>query len=269
VTTDAPGRQPSGGRGQEGRPSASRSALTLFFLGLLVLFGIAGFTALGVWQIERRAWKLDLIDRVEQRIHAPAMQVPPPEAWPAINTTDDAYRRVTVDGRFLYDRETLVQALTDHGGGFWVMTPLQTGKGEVILVNRGFIPSDLRDPATRREGNPAGEAHVVGLMRMTEPKGSFLRTNDSATERWYTRDVSAIAAVRGLQRVAPFFIDADATPNSGGWPLGGLTVVSFPNNHLIYALTWFTLALMVCGAAVFVGREEWRLRKGDINSDPI
>lgn len=245
---------------------ASRSSLKLLVLATLSLLGVAGFTALGIWQLERRVWKLELIDRVEQRIHAAPEPVPAPDAWSAVNVADDGYRRVSVDGRFLHDRETLVQAVTEFGRGYWVLTPLQIDGGATILVNRGFVSPERQDPAARLDGNPAGRVHVTGLMRMTEPKGGFLRTNDPAADRWYSRDVSAIAAARGLWRAAPFFIDADATPNPGGWPVGGLTVVVFRNTHFVYALTWFALALMCAGAALFVARYEWRLRRGDLDS---
>ena len=144
--------------------------------------------------------------------------------------------------------------------GFWVVTPLRTTSGDVVLVNRGFVPPERRDPATRGEGDPQAEVTVTGLLRMTEPKGAFLRTNDPASDRWYSRDVAAIAAARGLSQVAPFFIDADATPNAGGYPIGGLTVIAFPNNHLIYALTWFALALMLAGAYLRIVRGTPRAR---------
>ncbi len=250
------------------RPAGStgRSAWTLGFLALAVAIGVAGTAALGVWQLERRAWKLALIDQVEQRIHAAVAPIPQSNAWPRINAKDDAYRRVSASGRFLHDRETLVQAVTAHGAGFWVLTPLQTDGGPTVLVNRGFVPPDRRDPASRREGNPAGMVHVTGLLRTTEPDGAFLRANDPVADRWYSRDVPAIAAARGLADVAPFFVDADATPNPGGWPVGGLTVVAFGNNHLVYALTWFTLAFMLGGALLFVARREWRLRKDGLES---
>jgi surfeit locus 1 family protein len=205
--------------------------------------------ALGVWQVERRAWKLDLIDRVDRRVHAVPAPVPERAAWPAINRSDDEYKRVTLSGRFLNDRETLVQALTVEGPGYWVVTPLQTADG-LVLVNRGFVPSERRDPASRSTGNPDGPVSVTGLLRISEPGGGFLRHNDPAANRWYSRDVTAIAAARGLSDVAPFFVDADATPSPGGYPIGGLTVIAFPNNHLVYALTWFTLALMLAGAGV-------------------
>jgi surfeit locus 1 family protein len=217
-------------------------------LTLVALLGIAGLIALGVWQIERRTWKLALIERVEQRIHAVPEPMPPPASWPAINAAHDEYRRVTVTGQFLHDRETLVQAVTDEGPGFWVLTPLQAADGTVVLINRGFVPPERREPASRREGNPAGPVAITGLLRLTEPKGGFLRSNDPAGNRWYSRDVEVIAAARGLPRTAPFFIDADVTPNPGGYPLAGLTVVKFHNNHLIYALTWFGLAIMLAGA---------------------
>jgi surfeit locus 1 family protein len=219
-------------------------------LGGLWVLCIALLLALGVWQVERRAWKLDLIERVAQRVHADAVALPSASSWPSINRADDEYRHVTVSGRFLHDRETFVQALTIDGPGYWVVTPLVTAQGGIVLVDRGFVDFDHRDPATRSEGDPQGQVEVTGWLRMSEPSGSFLRSNDPAQDRWYSRDVAAIAAARGLSPVAPFFIDADATPNPGGWPRGGLMVVSFPNNHLVYALTWFTLALMLAAAGV-------------------
>ena len=131
-----------------------------------------------------------------------------------------------------------MQALTVDGPGFWVVTPLEMTGGKIVLVNRGFVPSERREPVMRGEGNPPGLVNVTGLLRISEPGGGFLRRNNPAGDRWYSRDVAAIASARGLSEVAPFFVDADAAPNPGGWPRGGLTVISFPNNHLVYALTW-------------------------------
>ncbi|KWV60708.1 surfeit locus 1 family protein [Bradyrhizobium macuxiense] len=227
------------------------------------MLGVALLTALGVWQIERRTWKLALIERVEQRIHAAPAGLPAPSSWPAVTAAGDEYRRVTVTGTFLNADETLVRAVTDDGPGFWVLTPLRTADGTTVLVNRGFVPADRRDPATRREGDPRGMATVTGLLRMSEPKGGFLRSNDPAAGRWYSRDVAAIAATHGLSQVAPFFVDADATANPGGYPVGGLTVVRFHNSHLIYALTWFTLAFMLAAALLRAVRGRGRTAGSD------
>lgn len=206
----------------------------------LALLAALGFVALGIWQVERRAWKLDLIGRVEAGLKAPPVDV---TDWQGV----PEYRKVRLTGRYLRDRETLVKAVTVRGEGFWVMTPLRTARA-TVLVNRGFVPS----PATPRWGGRDNGASIVGLARITEPKGGFLRSNDPVLERWYSRDVAAIARARRLGLVAPMFVDADAAPNPGGYPLGGLTVVRFHNNHLIYALTWFALAALSAGAAVLL-----------------
>lgn len=234
--------------------ASPRSRTGLVVLSALGLVVFAVLIALGTWQVERRACKLDLIDRVERRVNAPPLAAPGPRDWPSITAAKDEYRHVRASGTFLNDKETLVQAVTELGGGFWVLTPLRTADG-VILVNRGFVPPDRRDPATRQAGQITGETSVTGLLRITEPKGSFLRSNDPAGDRWFSRDVAAIATARGLQDVAPYFIDADATPNPGGLPVGGLTVIAFPNNHLVYAITWYGLAAMMAAGLVLLFRE--------------
>ena len=242
------------------RERGPRSTRTLLVVAVLSLVAIAGLTALGFWQLERRDWKLHLIDQVAQRVDAAAIAAPGPAGWSSITTATDEYRHVRATGHFRNDEETLVEAVTVRGSGFWVLTPLVTDRGFTVLVNRGFVPADKRLPATRAAGQIGGQTSVTGLLRITEPGGGFLRSNDPKTDHWYSRDVAAIAAARRLTGAAPYFIDADAAPNAGGVPVGGLTVVAFPNNHLIYALTWFALALMLVGAVAFVAMDEWRLR---------
>ena len=235
-----------------------RPVAALLLLGLVGLAGAGGFAALGAWQLERRAWKLDLIARVEQRVHAAPVAAPAAMAGDgtAGDGTADEYRRVRASGHFLHDRETLVQAVTALGGGYWVVTPLRTAAGVTVLINRGFVTPDRRDPASRAAGRVDGETAVTGLMRRTEPGGGFLRANDPGAGRWHSRDVAAIAAARGLPAAAPYFIDADATANPGGWPVGGLTVIDFPNHHLVYALTWFALGLMAIGGMAVLLRSQ-------------
>ncbi|MFD1796534.1 SURF1 family protein [Paracoccus aurantiacus] len=229
----------------------------VLFIGALL---VAGFAGLGVWQMQRLGWKRDLIARVDARISAP----PAPIAAVADLPPDEAeYRHVTATGRFDHSKEVLVQAVTELGGGFWVLTPLETSAGPTLFINRGFVLPERRDPATRREALPAGDVTITGLARVTEPGGAFLRSNDPGADRWYSRDLAAMAQARGTGPVAPIFIDADATPNPGGWPVGGLTVVRFRNSHLSYALTWFALAIMVAGGMAILIRHEYRLRNAD------
>ena len=197
---------------------------------------------------------------MDARVHAPASLAPPPSVWPRVTAANDAYRHVEARGVFL-PGEAAVQAVTERGGGFWVLVPLRTDAGFTVLVNRGFVPADRRDPASRSPP-PTSETTVAGLLRLSEPGGAFLRSNDPAADRWYSRDVAAVAAARHLGPVAPYFIDAEASPGAADAPVGGLTVIAFPNNHLVYALTWFGLAAMLAGAGVWVGRDELRLRRG-------
>lgn len=220
-------------------------------IGTLIGCVIAGLIGLGVWQLQRRVWKLDLIQRTEAMLRSPPVPAPPPAGWAAI-TPDDVYRPVIATGRYRPDADTYTQAATALGGGFWVLTPLDTGRF-TLLVNRGFVPPEQR----AKVAVPTGTVTVRGLLRMTEPDGGFLRSNLPAEDRWYSRDVAAIAAKRGLTDVAPYFIDAAADPKVA-WPRGGLTVVTFRNNHLVYALTWFGLALLLGGMTWWVARREPR-----------
>ncbi len=215
--------------------------------------------ALGSWQVYRLAWKLDLIATVDARVHAPPVAPPAPTAWPSVTADADQYLHVTARGTYDHSRETFVQAVTDVGPGFWLATPFRTEGGFTVLVNRGFVPPERRDAASRAAGEVAGPTVVTGLLRVDEPGGAFLRHNDPAADRWFSRDVPAIAAKRGLAGpVAPYFIDADDAPVPGGFPIGGLTVVAFPNNHLVYAITWYAMGLGLAGALAWVVREERR-----------
>lgn len=230
---------------------------------MLISVGIAlflGFIFLGSWQVQRRAWKLDLIERVDQRVHAAPAALPPPAEWPQITAADHEYRAVQASGHWLAGKTVLTQAVTELGAGFWVLTPLQMDDGNQVLVNRGFIPTVQR---ARWQDQPAQAPQdpvtVAGLLRISEPRGGFLRENDPAQQRWFSRDVAAIAQAQGLDHAAPYFIDAGLPGQpvaDGTWPRPGMTVIRFPNSHLVYALTWYGLALMVVGAAWLVRRND-------------
>ena len=242
----------------------NRTRWTRGLLLALIAAVVVGLVSLGNWQLRRLDWKLDLIERIETRVGAAPVTAPPRAEWDRIDRRRHEYLRVAISGRFLHDRETLVQALTERGGGYWVLTPLRTPVGEVVLVNRGFVPTEALD-RWRQAERPAGEQRVTGLLRLSEPGGIPLRRNDPVAGRWYSRDVDAIARARGLDRVAPewvapYFIDADAAPNPGGLPVGGMTRLNFRNAHLVYALTWYGLALLLVAMTAYA---IYRERIGD------
>ena len=202
---------------------------------------------LGGWQMQRMTWKNAIVARIEARTRAPAQPLPPPSTWADLQADAYEYRRVTLDGTFDHAKEALVFRGTAAGPGYFVLTPLRLASGGTAIVNRGFVPPDRADPASRRQGQVAGTVRVTGLMRSPEPRNMFTPADDPATGRYFTRDPALIAAHFALADAAPFSIDADATPVPGDLPRGGTTEVSIPNNHLSYALTWFGLAAGLFG----------------------
>ena len=241
-------------------PARPLSRTARMLLALLAVASFAGLMSLGIWQLHRLSWKLDLIARTERMLATAPVAAPGPAAWSGIGR-EDAYRRVKVEGTFRHDLEACTQAVTELGAGCWVITPLQTREDWWLLVNRGFVELAKRDAGTRASGQVTGTVTVEGLLRLTEPEGGFLRRNDPASNRWYSRDVAALATARALpaSEVAPYFVDANTTTEGG--PIGGLTVVRFHNSHLVYALTWFGLALMVPVGAWLVIRRERSLQQ--------
>ncbi|MBK3403922.1 SURF1 family protein [Methylorubrum populi] len=231
---------------------------SLWAPGFAALICLAILLGLGVWQLARKGEKEALIARIIERSHAEPPAAPPPfDAWDA---KADEFSRVRVRGTFLHDRETLVHGLAPGEPGralqgFYVLTPLKRDDGSTILINRGFIPTELKRPEDRAAGQVAGEATVTGMLRASEARGLFVPESDPKRDAWFTRDIPGISAARGLTDVAPYLIEADATPNPGGWPRGGQLRVDLPNNHLQYAFTWFGIAACLIGVfSVFAWR---------------
>jgi len=221
------------------------------------LFTVAGFAilvGLGNWQLQRSIWKAGLTDRIEARVEA--MPVPLREVAAAFASGGDvAYRRVSVSGRFLHGKERHYYFVGSYGPGWNVYTPLQLDDGGIVFVNRGFVPEQLRQPASRAAGQLAGQVTLTGLVRLAPEngaKGWFVPDNQPEDNAWFHLD---LAGMRGsvfdasdASRVLGFFVDAEAEPaNPGGWPKGGTTRLQLPNRHLEYAFTWFGLAgTLVC-----------------------
>ena len=228
---------------------------------ILALAVAAALVGLGVWQLQRLAWKEALIRTVSERTVAPPQPLPPPGDWSRLRPDDYEYRRVSAEGRFDHAREVhvyrpLVTARGPvHGLGDIVLTPFHLAGGGTVVVNRGFVPSDRLDPATRAAGQVDGTVTITGLMRSPQARNSFTPADDTVRNQWFTVDPGAVARLYGLSDAAPFVIDQDAGQAPGGLPQGGETVLDFPNSHLSYALTWFGLALALVG--VF-GAFAWR-----------
>jgi surfeit locus 1 family protein len=222
---------------------------TLWFVPtFLILMG------LGVWQIERLHWKLGLIAEMNANMVAQPLSLSQAQAL----GPRAEYRMVMLRGRFDNAHEAYVFTTGPEGAPVYhVVTPFHLDDGRALLIDRGFILTTLRDPATRQP--PEGERLVFGVWRTPDKPGAFTPAPDTAHRVWYARDLAGIARAGGIALAAPVIVEADATPNDGGWPKGGQTVVNLPNSHMQYALTWFGLACGLLGVYLAYHIQKGRL----------
>lgn len=214
---------------------------------LLMLVSFVVLIMLGNWQLERRAEKHALIELVEARTKAPPVTID--EAARRMQSGEDMeYARVAVRGRFEHDKELFYFATHDKQKGWHVYTPLRTDGGRIVMINRGFVPDALRSPEQRRKGQVGGEVRVFGLVRRAGRKGYFDPDNDIVANVWYWRDLrNMIASVYEKPETSayPFFVEIEKDQGNADWPKGGVTRLTFKDNHLQYALTWYGLAITV------------------------
>jgi surfeit locus 1 family protein len=209
----------------------------------LVLAGFAILAALGTWQVERLAWKRDLIATMEARL----AMAPLPVGDLLNSGPIENFRPVRATGIFLHDREMYLAARSYQGRlGYHVVTPLELADGgTAVLVDRGWVPADRKAPDSRAAGQVPGKVTVEGIARRPSVPSLFTPDNRPDQNLWYWADLPAMAAHAGLAAAPPLLIEAGPAANPGGLPIGGQTHVNLPNNHLQYAITWYALALVL------------------------
>jgi surfeit locus 1 family protein len=226
--------------------------LTVFCVPLL-----AALIALGVWQMQRLHWKLGLIAEMNAHLQAAPMSLDDILKLPQ---QDAQYRRVALDGRFENARESYFFTATDEGySAYHVVTPFELHDGRLLFVDRGLVPPALRNPQSRPASLLKGEQHVVGVWRVPDAPGFFTPAPDLRNRVWYSHNIEGIAKALAIKPAAPVIVEADATPVPGGWPRGGQTVVSLPNDHLQYAFTWFLMAAALVVIYLVYHRAQGRL----------
>lgn len=226
------------------RPRLWPSIITTIFVVALL--------ALGTWQLERRAWKHQLIETVTAQQQMTPLQLPTP--MPA-DISKWAYRPAVVTGTYDHTHEFHILGRALSGAlGYYILTPLRithgAQQGQAVLVNRGFVPMKKKDPATRQAGYVYGEVTVRGLVIHNMTRRWFMPENDAAKNIWFDADHAAFQKMAGY--AWPAFVLAADKDNSAvaDSPLGGQTRVEFTDHHLMYALFWYTGAL-AC-AVIFV-----------------
>lgn len=242
-------------------------------VGPAVVAGLAFaiLVSLGVWQLQRLAWKEAIVARIDSRIHQAPAALPAQAQWSALNPDDYDYAHVRAKGRYLQGPEALIfrsssphRADANAGPGYQVLNALALDGGGIVLVDRGFAPLAWKDDPKLRTPPPDGAVEVTGLMRPPEERNFFTPADQPDKGLWFTRDPAGMAARLGLKDAAPFVIDEDARQGNArqgeaSWPHGGATELRIPNNHLSYALTWFGLAATLAG--VF-GVWAWKRSRG-------
>ncbi len=219
---------------------------------------------LGTWQVQRKAWKEALIAALTERTNAPPIALPAAKDWPSLDPARDEYSHVKFTAQFDNAAEALVFGSAsafrpDVGGaGYWVFTPARLADGSTVIVNRGFVPESKKDPALRAAGQIAGPVDIVGALRWPDTRHWFTPTDDAAHNLFFLRDPAAIAAAKNLGAVAPFFVEQESPAPPDGLPQPGKLVVTLPDNHLQYAITWYGLAVALVGVFVVWARSSRR-----------
>lgn len=232
------------------RPFASRRSATIIFL-LLGMISFSILIGLGTWQVQRLHWKEELIATIDERVVSEPRSLAQIEALAAAHESVE-YWPVIVTGVFHHEGERHFFATHKGQSGYFIFTPLELDDGRFLLVNRGFVPFDRKDASARAQGQVEGVQTVTGLARepVAEKPNSLMPDNDPAKNIFYWKDVGAMAASNGIgnpEDYLGFVVDADDTPNPGGLPVGGVTLIELPNSHLQYAVTWYGIAAALAG----------------------
>jgi surfeit locus 1 family protein len=215
---------------------------------------LALLVALGSWQVHRLHWKKSIIADREAALARVPLSVD------SISRAGASlwFRPVSATGAFLHDSEIYMDGKSHRGHpGGQVVTSLRLQRGGVVFINRGWVPRELRYTNKRLAGQVAGTVTVTGILRRTARSSDWIPVNRPEKDLWYSIDVVRMAQRHGLVGIRPFYIEAGPAANPGGWPLGRKPVVLLSNNHLQYAFTWFSFAVVLLVIYFLYHYKEW------------
>ncbi|QPF84457.1 SURF1 family protein [Bradyrhizobium genosp. L] len=223
--------------------------------GIFTLILIAVFVGLGAWQLQRRVEKHALIAALDSKLAAAPEALPQPSAWPTLTSARDEFRRVTFTATYAKLPDAMVyssgSAVRDDisGPGTWAFLPAKLASGETVVINTGFVQNTMQDRASEDRvtgrlvtGTPV---ELSGYIRFPEQPGRLTPKEDTVKRLWFVRDHRAMAQALGWGEVAPFYIDLAAPVPESGTPKPGPLTVHLRDDHMQYAITWFSLAACV------------------------
>ena len=233
--------------------TAAKNGPGVIVTTLVVLICVGILASLGVWQLNRKVWKVNLIAAMNARLDAPPQPLPPPSAWNKLTQSADEFRPVRFSAEFIPGQEALVYTPGSplrpdvKGPGYWVFAPARLPGGGTVIVDRGFVPLDRKDVGTREAAVPKGTVDVVGVLRWPEERNAFTPREEANGNVWFAREIAPMSTRGHWDAAAPFYVDQEAPVPPGGWPKPGKLQVRLRDDHLQYALTWFGLAAGLIG----------------------
>jgi surfeit locus 1 family protein len=225
--------------------------------GIVTIVGLAILISLGVWQLQRKAWKEGLIATLDAQMKAAPSPLPPASHWSGLTQQNSEFRRVSARVTFvphappvyLYTGASALRADVRQPG-YFVFSPARLPGGQTIVVNRGYIGMD------RKYETPApSEGEIVGYIRWPEKEGLFVPDHGTDDVR-FVRDPAKMAKAFNWGDVAPFYIDQESPIPASGFPKPGPLTVKLRNDHFGYALTWFGLAAALTGVFLIWAAKE-------------
>jgi cytochrome oxidase assembly protein ShyY1 len=233
-------------------PVARRGGIG-FALFTLVMAAI--FIGLGVWQLQRRVEKHALIAALTERVAAAPVPLPDTAQWPKLDPARDEFRRVTSTATYARAPDAMVYSAGSAvrediaGPGTWAFLPARLASGETVVINAGFVENTMQ----QREVEDRAVAKLVtgqpvtltGYLRFPEQPGLLTPAENRDKRLWFVRDHKAMASALGWGTVAPFYIDLEQPVPANGVPKPGPLTVHLRDEHMQYAITWFSLAVVV------------------------
>ena len=218
----------------------------------------AAFVGLGVWQLQRRVEKHALIAALTERLAAAPVPLPASSRWHALTPERDEFRPVTFTATYRRAPDAMVYSSGSavrndiSGPGTWAFMPARLNSGETVVVNAGFVPNTMQERAVQDRavmklitGEPVTPS---GYLRFPERPGAFTPAENLAKRLWYVRDHLAMAKKLGWGAVAPFYVDLESPAPKNGIPKPGPLTINLRDDHMQYAITWFSLAALVLTA---------------------
>ena len=243
----------------------ARKARGLIGPAIIAAGAFAVLMSLGVWQLQRKAWKEALIVTLDERLAARPSALPTRERWASLDPAADEFRRVSLRAEFLPVREGRVytggSGLRDDikGPGYFAFAPARVADGGMVVVNRGYVGNPHPAASLRPIALPEGTVEIVGVLRWPEAPGAFVTAHSEREDLWFVRDQLAMAAAYGWGAVAPFYIDQEAPVPAGGVPRPAPLKANLRNEHLQYVVTWYGLAAVLAIAfAMWLRSRRWR-----------